>query len=111
MHQQLAVLVVVKACGMSTCCSPDALFSHIIPAGGQLSPEGVVLILDLLVVLDALVDVVLASEGRHLLLQLTLPFLHCLQLHPLLLGYCLCLPQLLLHCLQHGRHLRQSACL
>ena len=80
--------------------APDTLLGQVIPASSHLAPEGIVFILDLLVVLDALVDVVLASKGRHLLLQLRLPGLHCLQLPPLLFGYCLCLPDLLLHCLQ-----------
>ena len=75
------------------------MLGDVIPTGGQLPPQGVILILDLLVVLDALVDVVLPCQRRHLLLQLTLPLLHRFQLSPLLLGHCLCLPQLLLHCL------------
>ncbi len=75
------------------------MLGDVIPAGCQLPSQGVVVILDLLVVLDALVDVVLPCQRCHLLLQLSLPLLHSFQLSPLLLGHCLCLPQLLLHCL------------
>ena len=75
------------------------MLGDIIPAGCHLPPQRIVLILHLLVVLDALVDVVLPCQRCHLLLQLSLPLLYCFQLSPLLLGHCLCLPQLLLHCL------------
>lgn len=81
------------------------MLGNIIPAGSQLSPEAIILILDLLMVLDALVDVVLASESIDLLLQLSLFLYDCLQLASLLLGYCLSLPQLLLHCLRHEHHI------
>ena len=106
----VCVCVCARACDIkkqqraSASTAPDALLGQVIPTGSHLAPEGVVLILDLLVVLDALVDVMLASQGCDLLLQLCLPGLHCLQLPPLLLGYCLCLPHLLLHCLPAQQH-------
>ena len=84
--------------------SPDTLLGNIFPTGCQLSPEGIVVILDLLVVLNTLVDVVLPRQGCHLLLQFCFPLLQGLKLLPLLLGHSLCLPQLLLHCLESDTH-------
>ena len=56
---------------------PDALLGSVLPACCQLPSERNVLILDLLMVLNALVDVVLASEGGDLLLQLCRPASTC----------------------------------
>ena len=84
----------ITCLGISMCeiGVPDTLLGEVIPACSHLRPQSVVLILHLLVVLDALVDVVLPGQGRHLLLQLSLPTQNRLQLHSSLLAYRLCLP-------------------